>query len=183
MKRALILPILALFLLAGCTTVAVEETQTPFEVLVSSVINRNGESVAIDADYILLYYAADWCPYCIEYAEQLKQTYTQLKRMYGSSIELIFAGHINDQSNDDLIAFLDQGSYPFAYLPYEKRPESAVMEMLGEYRFYIPGFLLVDREGKILASSNGETKDDYVRDRPLYQLQNLLMQDCASCQK
>ncbi len=60
-------------------------------------------------------------------------------------MELIFAGHINDKSNDDLLAFLDQA-----------------------------GFLLVDRKGNILASSNGETKDDYVRDRPLHHGQSLL---------
>jgi hypothetical protein len=59
--------------------------------------------------------------------------------------ELLFAGHINDMSNDDLLAFLDQA-----------------------------GFLLVDRKGNILASSNGETKDDYVRDRPLHHVQSLL---------
>ncbi len=183
MKRLLILLILSLVLFSGCTSVAVEPTQTPFAMLTSSIVNRSGENLPIDADYILLYYAADWCPYCVEYAEQLKQTYTQLKRMYGSSMELVFVGHINDQSNDDLLAFLDQGSYPFGYLPFEKREQSKVMEMLGAYRFYIPGFLLVDRQGSILASSNGPTKDDYVRDRPLYHLQSLLMQDCASCQK
>jgi len=31
--------------------------------------------------------------------------------MYGSSMELIFAGHINDKSNDDLLAFLDQAGF------------------------------------------------------------------------
>ena len=58
---------------------------------------------------------------------------------------LRWRGHINDMSNDDLLAFLDQA-----------------------------GFLLVDRKGNILASSNGETKDDYVRDRPLHHVQSLL---------
>lgn len=183
MKRLLILLVLSLLLATGCTTVAVQTNQTPFEVLTSSTVNREGVSVPIHADYILLYYAADWCPYCIEYADQLKQTYTQLKRLYGSSMELVFVGHVNDQSNDDLLSFLDQGSYPFAYLPYEKRAQSGVMELLGEHRFYIPGFLLLDGQGNILASSNGDTKDDYVRDRPIYHLQSLLIQDCASCQK
>ena len=32
----------------------------------------DGTAIPIDADYILLYYAADWCPYCIAYTEQLK---------------------------------------------------------------------------------------------------------------
>lgn len=105
MKRLLILLVLSLLLATGCTTVAVQTNQTPFEVLTSSTVNREGVSVPIHADYILLYYAADWCPYCIEYADQLKQTYTQLKRLYGSSMELVFVGHVNDQSNDDLLSF------------------------------------------------------------------------------
>jgi len=58
---------------------------------------------------------------------------------------LRWRGHINDKSNDDLLAFLDQA-----------------------------GFLLVDGKGNILASSNGETKDDYVRNRPLHHMQSLL---------
>jgi hypothetical protein len=57
------------------------------------------------------------------------------------------------------------------------------MELCGEARFYIPGLLLIDRTGKVLASSNGESIDDYLRDRPIYTLQNLKLQDCASCQR
>lgn len=183
MKRLFIVCVLFLFLLPSCTTVAVQNEQTPFEELTESVVDRNGAKIDINAQYILLYYAAEWCPYCVEYAQQLKQTYSQLKQLYGSSVEFIFVGHIKDTSNDQLLACMDQGSYPFGYLPFDKRAQSGVMELLGENRFYIPGFLLLDAQGNILASSNGESKDDYVRDRPLYHLQSLLMQDCASCQK
>lgn len=185
MKRLLLLllAVLSLILLTGCSTIAVQSEQTPFEVLKSSVVNRQGEPLSIKADYILLYYAAQWCPNCVEYSEQLKQTYSQLKQLYGSSVEIVFAGHVKDTSNEQLLAFLDQGSYPFGYLPFEKREASAVMELLGEYRFYIPGFLLLDAKGNILSSSNGASLEEYVRDRPLYHLQNLLMQDCSSCQK
>ncbi|MGH0052746.1 MAG: peroxiredoxin family protein, partial [Sphaerochaetaceae bacterium] len=135
------------------------------------------------ADYLLLYYAADWCPYCVEYAEQLKETYSQYKRMYGDALEVLFVGHINDQSNEHLLVFLDQGAYAFPYIPFEKREQSGVMKLLGDQRFYIPGFLLIDKEGMILSSSNGESKDAYLRDRPLYALQNLLSIDCAVCQQ
>lgn len=182
MKRFLFAASLAmLMLLGGCSTTRQE--QTPFEILKQSVVDRQGNKMEIDSDYLLMYYAADWCPYCVAYADQLKQTYEQYKQLFGNRIEIIFAGHKDDQSNQALLAFLDQGNYPFGYIRFEDRERTNVMGLLGPDRFYIPGFLLLDRDGNILSSSNGETKDDYVRDRPLHHLQSLLMQDCASCQK
>jgi thiol-disulfide isomerase/thioredoxin len=149
--------------------------------IVQSAHDRQGNPVAVDSEYLLIYYAADWCPYCVEYAEELKEQYNQYKRMYGNRLEIIFAGHVNDQSDENLLAFLDQGSYSFPYIPFSERGSSGVMELLGEHRFYIPGFLLLDREGTILSSSNGASKKEYLRDRPLYALQTLLSIDCAVC--
>jgi thiol-disulfide isomerase/thioredoxin len=116
--------------------------------IVQSTHDRQGNPVAVDSEYLLIYYAADWCPYCVEYAEELKEQYNQYKRMYGNRLEIIFAGHVNDQSDENLLAFLDQGSYSFPY---------------------------------ILSSSNGASKKEYLRDRPLYALQTLLSIDCAVC--
>ncbi|MDD4302519.1 MAG: thioredoxin family protein [Sphaerochaeta sp.] len=180
MKRMLTVILLGFLLLSGCKTIP-SEPMNAYEKIVKSAHDRQGDPVMVDADYLLVYYAADWCPYCVEYAEELKQKYSQYKRMYGDKLEIIFAGHDNDQSNENLQAFLGQGSYPFPYIPYSLRESSGVMELLGEHRFYIPGFLLLDREGTILSSSNGATKEEYLRDRPLYELQTLLSIDCAVC--
>ncbi|WP_319756269.1 thioredoxin-like domain-containing protein [uncultured Sphaerochaeta sp.] len=180
MKRILAMILLGLLLLSGCKTIP-NEPMNSYEKIVRSAHNRQGNPVAVNADYLLVYYAADWCPYCVEYAEELKQKYSQYKRMYGDKLEIIFAGHVNDQSDENLLAFLDQGEYPFPYIPFSERESSGVMELLGEHRFYIPGFLLLDREGTILSSSNGATKEEYLRDRPLYELQTLLSIDCAVC--
>jgi thiol-disulfide isomerase/thioredoxin len=87
-----------------------------YEKIVQSAHDRQGNPVAVDSEYLLIYYAADWCPYCVEYAEELKEQYKQYKRMYGDRLEIIFAGHVNDQSNENLLAFLDQGSYSFPYI-------------------------------------------------------------------
>jgi thiol-disulfide isomerase/thioredoxin len=119
-----------------------------YEKIIQSTHDRQGNPVAVDSEYLLIYYATDWCPYCVEYAEELKEQYKQYKRMYGDRLEIIFAGHVNDQSNENLLAFLDQGSYSFPY---------------------------------ILSSSNGVSKKEYLRDRPLYALQTLLSIDCAVC--
>lgn len=180
MKRILAMILLGLLLLSGCKTIP-SEPMNSYEKIVISAQDRQGDPVVVDADYLLIYYAADWCPYCVEYAEELKEQYSLYKRMYGDKLEIIFAGHVNDQSEENLQAFLGQGSYPFPYIPYSLRESSGVMELLGEHRFYIPGFLLLDRDGTILSSSNGATKEEYLRDRPLYELQTLLSIDCAVC--
>jgi thiol-disulfide isomerase/thioredoxin len=169
-------------MLFSCATVETPQ-MGPMETLRSSVILADGTPLPADGAYILLYYAADWCPYCLEYTEQLKSSYTALKSLYGRSFDLVFVGHVNDTENEQLLAFMEMGGYPFGYLPYEKREASGVMALMGEDRFYIPGLLLIDREGTVLSSSNGASIDDYVRDRPIYALQALKIQDCASCQK
>ncbi len=109
MKRILAMALLGLLLLSGCKTIP-SEPMNSYEKIVRSAHDRQGNPVTVDSEYLLIYYAADWCPYCVEYAEELKQKYAQYKRMYGDELEIIFAGHINDQSNENLLAFLDQGS-------------------------------------------------------------------------
>lgn len=169
-------------LFCSCTSLNVQEKTVNAQFSLADYLHdRSGNAVETDAQYLLVYYAADWCPYCVAYADQLKETYTLYKRMYGN-VEIVFAGHINDLSNQDLLDFLDQGEYIFPYVPYEHREASGVMALLGEPKFYVPGFLLLDRAGNILSSSNGTSKDDYFRDRPLVVLQDLLVSTCATCQ-
>lgn len=52
------------------------------------------------------------------------------------------------------------------------------MKLVSVPKFWIPGFVLLDREGRVLASSSGETKDDYYRDRPLSYYEGLQICDC-----
>lgn len=125
-------------MLFSCATVETPQ-MGPMETLRSSVILADGTPLPADGAYILLYYAADWCPYCLEYTEQLKSSYTALKSLYGRSFDLVFVGHVNDTENEQLLAFMEMGGYPFGYLPYEKREASGVMALMGEDRFYIPG--------------------------------------------
>ncbi len=167
-------------LLLACTTTKAVEPD-PMAILYSSVCYADGEPMPIDAQYLLLYYAADWCPHCIEYGPQLKRSYAALKSLYGTSFELVFVGHGSDTGNDELLAFMQGGDYPFGYLPYEHRSATAVMEKVGESRFYIPGLLLIDRTGEVLSSSNGASIDDYERDRPIHVLQQLKIGDCITC--
>ncbi|MDY0288142.1 MAG: thioredoxin family protein [Sphaerochaeta sp.] len=190
MKRNLsrsIFVLAAICLLGSCTITRIHEdvpTEPEFfsSVLEGTCFDLEGNPVEVDADYYLIYYAADWCPYCTEYASELKQTYTQLKRMYGN-VEIIFAGHERDQSNEDMLAFMRQGEYPFPYIRYEFKERTNIMNLVEVPKFWIPGFVLLDRYGNVLSSSNGEDKDAYYLQRPINAYQTMQQSDCASCQK
>ncbi len=139
----------------------------------------DGNPVRLSADYYLVYYAADWCPHCSDYAQQLKTTYELLRRMYGN-VEIIFAGHERDVSNENLVSFMEQGRYPFPYLRYEYRDETGIMDLVDVPKFWVPGFVLVDRFGKVLSSSNGSSFEDYSRDRPIQYYQAIQQCDCVA---
>ncbi len=180
--RWLISILATLLLFSSCTTLK-EVEQDPMAVLRREVLDTDGEMIPIEAEHLLLYYAANWCPFCVESGEQLNEQYRALKRLYGDAFELIFIGHINDEDDEELISYLQAGKHPFGYLPIAYRDATEVIEKLGEHRFYIPGFLLLDSDGVVLASSNGESIDEYVRDRPIYLLQSIRGTDCATCPK
>jgi len=186
MKRSLFL-LAVIFLLGSCTVSRVNEDPIAEPELFSDSIKGTcfdveGNPVEVEADYYLIYYAADWCPYCTAYEQELKQTYTQFKKMYGN-VEIIFAGHVLDQSNEALLSFLNQGEYPFPYIRYEFREQTNIMNLVDVPKFWIPGFVLLDRYGNVLSSSNGEDKDAYYLQRPINTYQTLQQSDCISCQK
>jgi len=177
----------AVILLGSCTLSRVHEASPAGPELFSATIegacfDLEGNPVNVDADYYLIYYAADWCPYCSEYAQEIKQTYSQLKKMYGN-VEILFAGHVRDQSNEDLLSFLNQGEYPFPYIRYEFRERTNIMNLVDVPKFWIPGFVLLDKYGKVLSSSNGEDKDAYYLQRPINAYKALQQSDCIYCQK
>ncbi len=183
MKRTLVL-LVAVFLLGSCTLSRVQEAPGPelFSETVSGFcFDLEGNPVEVDADYYLIYYAATWCPYCTVYEQELKQSYSQLKTMYGN-LEIIFAGHVSDKGNEDLLSFMAQGEYPFPYITYEAREQTNIMNLVDVPKFWIPGFVLLDRYGKVLSSSNGEDKDAYYLQRPINFYQTLQQSDCISCQ-
>ncbi len=139
--------------------------------------DKEGNLVTLNSDYYLVYYAANWCPYCKEYQETLKETARRLQRMYGN-VQFIFAGHIRDVSDQDMLDFLEEGDYDFPYVPICYREETGIMNLVDVPKFWIPGFVLLDKNGKVLSSSNGQTKEDYIRDKPLSYYETLQQCDC-----
>ncbi|HKM08284.1 MAG TPA: AhpC/TSA family protein, partial [Sphaerochaeta sp.] len=103
-------------------------------------------------------------------------------KMYGN-VEIIFAGHVRDEGNEDLLSFMNQGEYPFPYIKYEFRERTNIMNLVDVPKLWIPGFVLLDRYGTVLSSSNGEDKDAYYLQRPINAYQTQQQSDCISCQK
>jgi len=170
-----ILLLLAEILLLGSCTISRVNEIVPTR---SALFSDTMKGTCFD----LIYYAADWFPYCTEYAQELKQTYTQLKRLYGN-VQIIFAGHVRDQDYEDLLSFMKQGAYPFPYIRYEFREKTNIMYLVDVPKFWIPGFVLLDRHGNVLSSSNGEDKDAYYLQWPINAYQTVQQSDCISCQK
>lgn len=183
MKKMIpLLLVLSVSLAISCVSQTAGETDAPptfGEQLQGKCYDLEGKPVTLSSDYYLVYYAADWCPYCEEYAQQLESTYELLVRMYGN-VEIIFAGHERDVSNDNLVSFMEQGRYTFPYLRYEYRDETGIMKLVDVPKFWIPGFVLVDKYGKVLSSSNGMTAEEYSRDRPIQYYQALQQCDCVA---
>ncbi|AEV30514.1 AhpC/TSA family protein [Sphaerochaeta pleomorpha str. Grapes] len=179
MKRFAYICILILLVsVSSCSKIYALQSKNYFStVLDGACYDISGSPVKVSCDYYLIYYAADWCPYCKEYSEDLKQTYSRLKRMYGN-VEIIFAGHERDTSNTDLESFLRQGNYSFPYVKYEYREKTNIMHLVDVPKFWIPGFVLLDNSGQVLASSNGQDKDAYCRDAPLTYYEAIQQCDC-----
>ncbi|AEC01589.1 hypothetical protein Spico_0360 [Parasphaerochaeta coccoides DSM 17374] len=173
--------VVLVLILASCASTVIQNNvpidMTFEDMLQGKCFYADGRPALLSSDYYLIYYAADWCPYCKEYEPLLKKTYENLIRMYGN-VEIIFVGHERDVSNDNLVSFMEQGGYSFPYLKFEYREETGIMHLVDVPKFYIPGFVLVDKQGKVLASSNGETADDYSRDYPIQYYTTLQICDC-----
>ena len=122
----------------------------------------------LNKDYFFIYYGADWCSYCKESRNDIIEFYTTYKEKY-NNFEIILAGTKKDKSNEDLVKYMKNENFPFYYVDYELRDEVGLFE-LPEYteceKFYIPAFILVNREGKVLSRSNGLKKEDYSEFRP-----------------
>lgn len=129
----------------------------------------------LTADYYLVYYGASWCPYCVEMKDEITDFYNTYKS--DSKLLMLFAGCKKDKSNDDLTEYLKEESYPFPYLDFDHRDQSTLFTMdayTSCETFYIPAFILFDKSGRVLSSTNGPKETDYLANRPLeYYKENL----------
>lgn len=167
MKKNLYLFLLLLFasLFSSCSkNVMIEK----FDGYVKDIDGNFITKEQLKAKYYFVFYGASWCPYCKDMKDEIKDFYNTYKSK--DNFIIIFAGCEKDKSNDDLIKYLEEESYPFYYIDYDKRDECGFFK-IEKYtsceKFYIPAFILYDKEGNILSNSNGPLKSDYKQSRPL----------------
>ncbi len=179
-KIVTVMSIICALMLSSCATQPKQE-QSLIHNLQGKVLTAQGVPVVLDSEYYLVYYAANWCPYCTEFTEELRGTYDRIRRMYGN-VQIVFAGHVRDISDADMVDYLAKGNFDFGYVPMAYREATGIMQLVDVPKFYIPGFVLVDANGNVLSSSNGNTKESYDCRRPLQYYESLQMCDCLTSQ-
>lgn len=127
------------------------------------------DNKAIEKDYYLIFYGADWCPYCKAQKKFIKTFYNEYKKKF-DNFEIILAGSNKDKSNDDLILYMNNEGFSFYRIDHKYRLKLGIFsfpEMKTWENFYIPSMILIDKEGNVISSSNMPSKKDYNFSRPI----------------
>jgi cytochrome c biogenesis protein CcmG/thiol:disulfide interchange protein DsbE len=105
-----------------------------------SLVSAEGETVRLseeaDAQPVILFFWATWCPYC----KALMPHLHSMRLEYGDRIKILA---INFRETGDPVAFIQDAGYDFVVLP-EGDAVAAKYAV-----FATPGILLVDRQGDI----------------------------------
>lgn len=144
---------------------------------IKDINGRIPERTEIDKDYYFIFYGADWCPFCKKRQPIISTFYNEYIKRTGD-FEIILAGAQKDKSNEDLIKYMEKENFQFYYIDYDFRDEAGffnIPEVTECEKFYIPAMILMDKNGKVLSSSNGPLKSDYNFMRPIEEY--LRMQD------
>ena len=100
--KKVILGLLLIILLISCsTTQEVKVVDNRVSTLLNGkCLDKEGQVVKISSPYYLLYFAADWCPYCVKAEEELVKQFKILKEQF--EVQIIFMGHEKDEANEDM---------------------------------------------------------------------------------
>jgi len=177
--KKVIIGLLLITLLISCsTTQEVKVVDNSVSTLLNGkCLDKEGDVVKISSPYYLLYFAADWCPYCVKAEEELVKQFKILKEQF--EVQIIFMGHEKDEANEDMLRYLNSTSFDIPYLPYEYREETSFFNLIEDDKFYIPGFLLLSEDNTLLASSSGKVKEDYSVMRPINIFLSIQQCDCV----
>ncbi|OAM90449.1 hypothetical protein AW736_07905 [Termitidicoccus mucosus] len=103
---------------------------------------------AKEPDVVAVYYGADWCAPCHEFVPKLKAVYEELRR-HGANTEVVFVSL--DYSKRAMLRYMQQQQMPWPAVDYRRLPSlPALRRLAGEGP---PNLVLIDREGRILASA------------------------------
>lgn len=143
-----------------------------FNLLNGKVLDKDDnvpEPEKIDKEYYIIFYGGYWCPYCKKEAPLIKEWYNEQKSK-NDNFEVILAGTNRDKSSDDLLKYMQNEQFPFLYVDYDYLEDCKFFSMEAytkAEKFYVPAYILMDKNGKVLSRTNVEKKDDYDLHRPL----------------
>jgi len=142
-----------LALVNGCD-LASERIQFDRGWLSQLVSSQSGGLVAYDpqrlqnADFLLFYYGAKWCPPCHETARELVDVYNRLKSKY-PNFEVIFIS--KDKGEMEMASYMQEIGMPW---PAVRLPAlEAMPEVIKAGGSGIPALVLIDNHGRVLAKS------------------------------
>lgn len=96
--------------------------------------------------FFAFYFSAHWCPPCARFTPEFVDFYNRTKKNH-PEFEVIFVSE--DHSRDEMLGYMKTAKMPWLATEYQKVPQE-VVNYAGKY---IPCLVVVDENGKVLASS------------------------------
>ncbi len=111
--------------------------------------------------YLAVYYAAGWCPYCAQTSPDVVEWYAGLRRENDNRFALLIVSR--DKSVPEMKAHLAKLGVPALVLPFDKAGEAFLLSQADDVRS-LPSLFVVDRRGEVVIPGGaGMPKDRTLR--------------------
>ena len=107
-----------------------------------------------DADFFVFYYSAGWCGPCRRFTPGLIEKYNELKEQH-DNFELVF--YSRDRSEEEMAGYMNGYPMPWPAVAYDRIDD--VAPAAGNRTRAIPGMVILDRDGEVVASSHPSDGD------------------------
>ncbi|TVR46303.1 MAG: hypothetical protein EA425_17370 [Puniceicoccaceae bacterium] len=101
------------------------------------------------SEYFLFYYSASWCGPCVRFTPELIRTVRQLESAAPGRLAVVLVG--SDRSERAMARYMSSSGMPWPAIRFGRQRDVPVVA--GAQIRYLPGMLLVDREGNPVAST------------------------------
>ncbi len=113
-------------------------------------------------EYLAIYHAADWCPYCAQTSPDIIAWYRGLQAKGDTRIQLVVIS--SDKSPEELRRHLDKFGAGVVAVPPEHASKLMVLnQATGVSARSLPDFYVVDRAGKVVIPASKGMPTDRVR--------------------
>ncbi len=179
MKQQLLPLFASLALLAAPFATAEERPASPVALALDGALVNSGTNQSTapvedygalnDADYYVFYYSAAWCGPCRQFTPDLIEKYNELKEEHGN-FELIF--YSRDRSVEEMAGYMNDYPMPWPAVAYDRLDD--VVPAAGNRTRAIPGLVILDRDGEVVAHSHPPDGDRVGARGILAELEKLL---------